>query len=231
MDKILLMVQLQNQLNEATNGEEWTKGVTKNGKAINWNRCIYMECAEMVDSFSWKHWKSIHQEADWDNLQIEVVDVWHFIISLAIENYAKNLKGDIDGLALDISEFKSFAVIDTQNSSFGTQDEVLEKVESLILLSLNKNDLDLEFLISEFFDLVILSGLDLETLYRLYVGKNILNQFRQDNGYKDGTYIKVWNGEEDNVVMKRVWEDDANIEPDKLYRELEKQYLLLIKNQ
>jgi len=230
MDKILLMVQLQNQLNEATNGEEWTKGITKNGKTINWNRCIYMECAEMVDSFSWKHWKSINQEADWDNLQIEVVDVWHFIISLAIENYAQNLKGDIDSLALDISEFKSFTIINTQNSSFGTQDEVLAKVESIIGLSLNKENLDLELLIAEFFDLVILSGLDLETLYRLYVGKNILNQFRQDNGYKDGTYIKIWNGEEDNVVMKRIWEENTNIQPDKLYRELEKQYLLLEKS-
>jgi len=230
MDKILLMIQLQNQLNDATNGDEWTKGITKNGKTINWNRCIYMECAEMVDSFSWKHWKSINQEADWDNLQIEVVDVWHFIISLAIENYAKNLKGNIDNLALDISEFDSFNTIDTQNSSFGTQEEVLTKVESLILLSLEKDSLNLELLISEFFDLVILSGLNLETLYKLYVGKNILNQFRQDNGYKDGSYIKIWNGEEDNVVMKRVWEENANIEPTQLYKQLEKQYLMLKKS-
>jgi len=230
MDKILLMIQLQNQLNDATNGDEWTKGITKNGKTINWNRCIYMECAEMVDSFSWKHWKSINQEADWDNLQIEVVDVWHFIISLAIENYAKNLKGNIDNLALDISEFDSFNTIDIQNSSFGTQEEVLTKVESLILLSLEKDSLNLELLISEFFDLVILSGLNLETLYKLYVGKNILNQFRQDNGYKDGSYIKIWNGEEDNVVMKRVWEENANIEPTQLYKQLEKQYLMLKKS-
>ncbi len=230
MDKILLMIQLQNQLNDATNGDEWTKGITKNGKTINWNRCIYMECAEMVDSFSWKHWKSINQEADWDNLQIEVVDVWHFIISLAIENYAQNLKGNIDNLALDISEFDSFNTIDTQNSSFGTQEEVLTKVESLILLSLEKDSLNLELVISEFFDLVILSGLNLETLYKLYVGKNILNQFRQDNGYKDGSYIKIWNGEEDNVVMKRVWEENANIEPTQLYKQLEKQYLMLKKS-
>ena len=87
MDKILLMLQLQASLNEATNGEKWTEGITKNDKIINWKRCIYMECAEMIDSFSWKHWKNIEKEPDWDNLQIEVVDVWHFIMSLAIENY------------------------------------------------------------------------------------------------------------------------------------------------
>jgi len=230
MDKILLMLQLQNQLNDATNGEEWTKGTTKNGKTINWNRCIYMECAEMVDSFSWKHWKSINKEPDWDNLQIEVVDVWHFILSLAIENYSQNLKGGVIELALELSQLDSFSKIDLKSSEFASQDEVITKVENIILISLNKEELNLELLVENFFDLVVMSGLDLETLYRLYVGKNILNQFRQDNGYKDGTYIKVWNGEEDNVVMKRVWEENSDIKPDTLYKELTKLYIALNKN-
>lgn len=229
MDKILLMLQLQAQLNESTNGEDWTKGVTKNGKTINWRRCIYMECAEMVDSFSWKHWKSINQEPDWDNLQIEVVDVWHFIMSLAIENYSQNLKGGIEDLAINISNLPSFSTIDTKNSTFGLQDKVIEKVENIIRLSLEEDELKLDELFNEFFDLVLMSGLNLETLYRLYVGKNILNQFRQDNGYKDGTYVKVWNGEEDNVVMKRIWEDNGDIKPELLYKELAKAYFALNK--
>jgi len=229
MDKLLLMIQLQNQLNEATNGEDWTKGITKNGKTINWNRCIYMECAEMVDSFSWKHWKSINKEPDWDNLQIEVIDVWHFIISLAIENYARNMKGTIENLAINISQLESFLSIDIQNDEFASQDEVIAKVENIIRISLEKDSLDLEKLLSEFFDLVIMSGLDLETLYRLYVGKNILNQFRQDNGYKEGSYIKEWDGEEDNVIMKRIWEENSNIKPDDLYTELTKLYIALNK--
>jgi len=230
MDKILLMLQLQNQLNDATNGEEWVKGVTKNGKTINWNRCIYMECAEMVDSFSWKHWKSINQEPDWDNLQIEVIDVWHFIMSLAIEDYNQNLKGGIEDLAINLYSQENFASIDTDGARFATQNEVIAKVENIIRLSLSENSLDLEKLVSEFFDLVVMGGLNLQTLYRLYVGKNILNQIRQDNGYKDGSYIKIWNGEEDNVVMKRLWEEDANLKPETLYKELTKLYLALNKS-
>ncbi len=230
MDKILLMLQLQVQLNDATNGEEWTKGVTKNGRTINWNRCIYMECAEMVDSFSWKHWKSIYQEPDWDNLQIEVVDVWHFIMSLAIENYSKEMRGGIEDLALNISGLESFSTIDRVNELYASQDEILGKVENIIRLSLSEEALEIEKLIGEFFDLVIMSGLDLQKLYRLYVGKNILNQFRQDNGYKDGTYIKVWNGEEDNVVMKRLWEENDSLKPDVLFKELTKLYLALNKS-
>lgn len=230
MDKILLMLQLQAQLNDATNGEDWTKGVTKNGKTIKWNRCIYMECAEIIDSFSWKHWKSINKEPDWDNLQIEVVDVWHFIMSLAIENYSNTLRGGIEDLAINISALNSFSKIDTNNELFASQDDIIAKVENIMLISLSKEELDLDVFIAEFFDLVLMSGLDLETLYRLYVGKNILNQFRQDNGYKEGSYIKVWNGTEDNVVMKRIWEDNSDIKPDVLYKELTKLYLALTKS-
>jgi len=227
--KILLMLQLQNQLNDATNGEEWVKGITKNNKVINWKRCIYMECAEMIDSFPWKHWKNIEVEPDWDNLQIEVVDVWHFIMSLAIENYSQTLRGGVEDVANDISELSSFTQIETLATEFADQNSVIAKVENIMRIALAKEKLDLEALISEFFDLVVMSGLNLDTLYRLYVGKNILNQFRQDHGYKDGSYIKIWDGEEDNVVMKRVWEENGELTPEKLYHELTKYYLALTK--
>ena len=156
--------------------------------------------------------------------------VWHFIISLAIENYSQNLRGGVEDLAINISELESFSKIDIKSEFFAPQNDVIAKVEDIMLHSLSKEKLDLEELISDFFDLVIMSGLDLESLYKLYVGKNILNQFRQDNGYKDGTYIKVWSGEEDNVVMKRVWDEDSSLKPDALYRELTKLYLALTKS-
>jgi len=43
--------------------------------------------------------------------------------------------------------------------------------------------------------------MDLDELFRQYVGKNTLNFFRQDHGYKEGSYIKIWHGEEDNEVL------------------------------
>ncbi|QOY51550.1 dUTP diphosphatase [Candidatus Sulfurimonas baltica] len=224
MDKILLMLQLQAGLNEATNGENWTDGITKNGKIINWRRCIYMECAEMIDSFVWKHWKNIDAQADWDNLQIEVIDVWHFIMSLAIENYSQNLKGGVEDLAINISQLNSFNKIDIQSELFAPQNDVIAKVEDIMLCTLSKDALNIEELIEDFFDLVLMSGLDLQSLYKLYVGKNILNQLRQDNGYKDGSYNKMWGAEEDNVVMKRVWEENSELKPDSLYIELTKIY-------
>ena len=230
MDKILIMFQLQNELNDATNGENWTKGITKNGKTIDWKRCIYMECAETIDSFpSWKHWKNIDAKPDWENLQIEVIDIWHFIMSLAIESYVVNLRGGVEDLGINVFNMPSFEKINVNNKEFASQDDVIEKVEAIMTIVLSKTAIDIELIISEFFDLVVMSGLDLETLYRLYVGKNILNQFRQDNGYKDGSYIKVWNGEEDNVVTKKIWEENSDIRPDGLYKELTKKYISLTK--
>lgn len=228
--KILLMLQLQNQLNDATNGEGWTEGLTKNNKEINWRRCIYMECAEIIDSFSWKHWKNIHQEPDWENLQIEVVDVWHFIMSLAIENYHQELKGGIEDIAIMISDLESLHTIETSNiNHFALEKDVMAKVEQLMGLSLSKEPLELTVILADFFELVKMSGLNLDTLYRLYVGKNILNQFRQDNGYKEGSYVKVWGDEEDNVVMKQVWEKNPDLKPDALYKELTKLYHSFVK--
>ena len=44
------------------------------------------------------------------------------------------------------------------------------------------------------------AGLEPDEVYDLYFKKHKLNEKRQDEGYKDGTYNKVVNGVEDNVT-------------------------------
>lgn len=225
MEKVLEMLLLQQELNDATNGEGWEAGKTKNGKVINWKRCIYMECAEMVDSFAWKHWKAIDADPDWANLQIEVVDVWHFIMSLGLEDYSQNFRGTIEDLAMKISLESGYQKLQENSElEYAHPSVIMAKVEDLILNSVNRDTLDGPKLFEDFFDLAYMSKLNLTDLYRLYVGKNILNQFRQDNGYKEGTYIKVWNGKEDNVIMQALWEENASLTPKTLYGALQKAY-------
>lgn len=51
--------------------------------------------------------------------------------------------------------------------------------------------------------------------------------FRQDHGYKDGSYIKVWHGEEDNEVLANLVNSlDANADDfqQQLYSALEAKY-------
>lgn len=61
-------------------------------------------------------------------------------------------------------------------------------------------------------------------MYELYLGKNVLNSFRQDNGYKEGTYQKEWNGVEDNVHMLEVLRTQENATYESVYQALESIY-------
>jgi dimeric dUTPase (all-alpha-NTP-PPase superfamily) len=226
MNKLLCMLELQQTLNDATNGKGWEKGTTKNGKTINWRRCITMESAEMIDSFGWKHWKSIAQATDYDNLQIEIVDVWHFVMSLVLEFTYNSGAESIEELATRIFQTPEYQkLISDTPLPFGDDDLLMIKIENVMRLSLIPLSPEMiGALIEEFFDLTYLGALNETQLYRLYVGKNILNQFRQDHGYKEGHYIKMWNGVEDNAVMKSAWEANPDMTPEGLYEALKAAY-------
>ncbi len=223
MDKILQMLLLQQELNDATNGEGWEKGTTKNGKLIDWKRCTYLECAELIESYPWKHWKNIDAQPDYANIQIEAVDIWHFIMSQGLEDYKMKNLGSIDTLSRSISKLPNFqnflADITPTTKDYYAQIKVGEDLMKTIFC-----DEPTEKFMEAFIDVAVQSGLNLDALYKLYVGKNILNQFRQDHGYKEGSYIKIWNGEEDNVMMQRVLEENEDVTPDELYNALEKAY-------
>jgi K+-sensing histidine kinase KdpD len=82
----------------------------------------------------------------------------------------------------------------------------------------------IERFIDQFFRCCKISGLSFMWLQKLYIGKNCLNQFRQDNGYKEGHYIKVWNGNEDNVVMVELLGKMDDVSFDDLYSKLKEEY-------
>ena len=60
------------------------------------------------------------------------------------------------------------------------------------------------FSVALFWDLLNACEMSFDELYRQYVGKNVLNFFRQDNGYKDGSYVKQWQGREDNEHLVEI---------------------------
>jgi len=223
MNKILQMLQLQQELNDATNGLNWEEGITKNGKKIDWRRCIYLETAELIESYPWKHWKNIDASPDYANIKIEIVDIWHFVMSETLRLYKINNLGSIQDIAKTVSDMEGFKAFqqDEKSEQLDMYSEI-ELVEEMIkVLFCNK---DINALIVAFLTISSKLNLKLPELYKLYVGKNILNKFRQDNGYKEGSYIKIWNNEEDNVVMQRVLKEQKDITPQALYRALEKAY-------
>ena len=228
MQQILEMVKLQQELNDSTNGTGWEKGLTKNGKVIDWKRCIYMEAAELIDSFAWKHWKAINQEPDWENIKIEAVDIWHFVLSLLLQEYKLQNCGSIADLSEHIVSQEAYTAFSTLDYKPEVDMYALIKmVEEMMFDVLKPEGFDLDALINDFFNMALHCGVNLQKLYTLYIGKNILNRFRQDHGYKEGTYIKVWNGDEDNIVMLDVMAKNPDYGVNELYTALEEVYKTL----
>lgn len=61
---------------DGMNDEEKTKWV------LNYSRAMTQEIAELTDSVPWKWWAK-YQKFDQQNARVEVVDLFHFLISLA----------------------------------------------------------------------------------------------------------------------------------------------------
>ena len=83
MDKLDEIFKLQKELNarigvDTTDLQEddqikWT---------LNYSRAMQQELAELVDSVPWKWWAK-YQNFDSQNARVEVVDLFHFLISMA----------------------------------------------------------------------------------------------------------------------------------------------------
>lgn len=216
------MFKLQQKLNDETNGLGWEAGYTNKNKPIFWQKCIYMECAELMDSFGWKHWKEINKTANWDNVTIEIVDIWHFLMSLIIEFYSNN-NLDKTHISHDIASMKSFKEFSKEAylpTSFNEL-EIMYDIEGIIHIC-SGFDIKISILIKKYFSLALKCGVNIDTLYKYYIGKNVLNKFRQDNGYKEGYYKKIWNGKEDNEVLTKIL--CKNLSFEEIYKKLESEY-------
>ena len=194
------MLEMQDAMNSKVN-PDWRNAGSE------WYRAIWTECAEMLDHYGWKWWK--HQQPDMDQVKLEIVDIWHFAMSdLLIKG------GTVEQVADQIAE-------DLQDPS--TAADIREAIELLAGTTLQTQSADVRI----FACLMQLADLPFNELYLMYVGKNVLNFFRQDHGYKDGSYIKVWSGREDNEhlaeILSSLDPDDAGY-ADKVYQQLEAAY-------
>lgn len=225
--KISEMVSFQKELNDSTNGQGWESGKTQNNKVINWKRCIYMETAELIDSYPWKHWKNINSGADMENIKTELVDIWHFILSLAIQILPIN---EVSPLLTKIC--KKFKFDENKNHQSNSIDDELEPYENLMLVSLSKDRASVKYieqLTNAFFTCSVHAKLSIDELHTIYIAKNCLNSFRQLQGYKEGTYHKNWNGVEDNVVMHQLINSMPELNRELLIQQLGIEYAKVTK--
>lgn len=198
---LLNMLTMQHRMNTRVH-PEWVD------QEFEWYRALWIECGELIEHYGYKWWKK--QDPDMEQVQLEVVDIWHFGMS-ALFHGGREIKQIADDIAQAISS--------RQPSNLG----VREATEALACHSLQTHS----FSPALFWDLMAAAELSFEALYTAYVGKNVLNFFRQDHGYKDGTYIKNWAGREDNehlVELVAALDTEAEDFADQVYAALEQRY-------
>jgi dimeric dUTPase (all-alpha-NTP-PPase superfamily) len=176
--KTAAMLSLQDEMNSRVDAD-WI------ARDREWYRAIWIECAELMDHYGgWKWWKASHR--DDEQVMLEIVDIWHFGLSIRIRpdrNHAAAAQTIADAW-LQPARSQGFLV----------------DVETLARAALDRHDVLVEVIPT----LLAGIGRDFDDLYRAYVGKNVLNFFRQDHGYRDGTYRKTWAGREDNAHLVEI---------------------------
>ncbi len=200
--KLLSMLQLQDQLNHQIN-PNWLEA------DYAWYRAIWLESAELMEHYGWKWWKS--QPHDIEQIRLELIDIWHFGLSAELVYCNGN------------RQQAATHILQQMQSESVTESDFRFHVDRLALHALEHKYLH----IPAFLTLLEAAGSSFDDLYRIYMGKNVLNRFRQDHGYKDGSYVKTWDGREDNEhladILKRL---DAEAEDfqEQIYQALQQAY-------
>lgn len=170
--QLTTMLEMQDRMNRKVH-PDWIN------QHFAWYRALWIECGELLEHYGYKWWK--RQEPEWEHVRLEIVDIWHFGMSMCFDG-ANTPAGIAAGM---LEELRS----DPPQPM-----ELREAVEALAGQAL----VGRRFSVSRFWSLLNAAGMTPDELFAAYVGKNVLNFFRQDHGYKEGTYRKTWQGREDN---------------------------------
>lgn len=187
---LLTQLKLQEEVNSKVN-PDWL-----NAKQ-NWNLAIMMEQVEIIDHIGWKWWKK-QDAVDNSAIKMELGDIWHFWLSSQIERYQALGFAELANKILeDLGEWS--AGNDLVNTSHWNNSYAILRMESAIIHTLSS-----QFSLKIFMECMDYYALSWLELHEVFVTKNVLNIFRQDNGYKSGSYLKLWWGEEDNSHAMKI---------------------------
>ena len=193
--KLTVMLNIQDNLNKKLNADWRNAG-------YQWRQALMVEAVELFDHLNWKWWKTYKTDPDWDQVNMEAVDIWHFILSELLTVTDDELIDEV----LDAFKYSTTDGRSTQaDIAFHVQGMVSRSVEAGYAPGMShwENADSIHDLIASFVWLIESLGLSFDDLYKLYVGKAKLNELRWANGY-GSSYIKDWCGMEDNQFLSQV---------------------------
>lgn len=182
--KVRTMFLMQHELNSLID-PEWYQH-----KHWDFQRATMIELCELMDHYGYKWWKK--QEPDMAQSQLEVIDIAHFHISHLMQATIR------EQLTYDhsVADFTEDLFVDV---NYESPEEIRHLIDECVFRAASKN-----FTTNCLGHLMKAFGIHPDDLCNEYIKKNTLNIFRAKNGYKAGTYIKTWNGREDNEVLSQV---------------------------
>lgn len=201
LQQLTTMLEMQDRMNRRVH-PDWI------AQDFAWYRALWIECGELIEHYGYKWWK--HQEPAWDHVRLEIIDIWHFGMSMCFDGRATPAM-IAAGMLDELREHPPHAM------------ELREAVEALAGRAL----VERRFAVSHFWSLMQAAGMNIDELFTAYVGKNVLNFFRQDHGYQEGSYRKSWQGREDNEHLSELLATLDTGRPDyadTLYRALSRRY-------
>jgi len=178
------MLNSQKELNDEI-FSDWLATLNK----TNYMAAVLVELGEAISSLDYKWWKA--GENDWENFKVELVDILHFLLSsLWFENEVQRA---------DACYFFKKGLADrTIRPTELSDEEKIKIIEENSLKLLKVDNVTAFMYLGRLFRIISIT--ELKPLAREFLVKNVLNLFRTHNGYKEGTYKKIWNGKEDNVI-------------------------------
>ena len=212
-DQLRNMLRMQDRLNSVVH-PEWRS------QNFAWYRAANQEASELIDHLGWKWWK--HQEPNNAQARMEVLDIWHFALSFALQQRGDNYDAAVSDIRNDI--VLADAQVDRIIARLAMMNSPHEI--TLLLVEMLQTQLTGDKAVSPALTLVIGEriGMSADDFYVGYMFKNVLNIFRQENGYKEGTYIKMWDGQEDNVFLGGLLGDNPSAAPEELLQALASKY-------
>ena len=216
--KVLDLLEQQEKLNSIIN-PTWKNDRSRQ----DFIRAMIVESGELLDHTAYKWWK--HGSVDIEQSRMEIVDLWFFYFSLVLLDPA-TLPSHLHD---DKLEYFAQMVIDhsglegTPDPSLTTKSSKPEwdtkKVQQRTLYFVHSCSQMTPNLLSTMYELAELTtaaGMSFQKMYDMYMGKLILNIFRQENGYKEGTYRKQWhvsskrtsNGNSETFTAQSTLEDN-----------------------
>ncbi len=205
------MLELQDSMNRKIN-PDWLHA----GYAFL--RAVLVEAIEGLDHYGWKWWKA--QSPDLAQLRIELIDIWHFLLS----EYLVRAQGDKAAAARALlDDWQGGTRLEFDGRPYEIESlDIREKLELLAAMAAVRRPCTP--LVAA---LLAACEVSAAQLFREYVSKNVLNHFRQDHGYRTGEYRKLWNGREDNVHLAQILQELAVSDealPQTLYQSLDDRY-------